>query len=245
MKRLRGLMMRCGGLFNKRRKDQELDDEIEIHLQLHIEDNLRLGMTPKEARRQALIRLGGVESTRKHRGPAWIAVGWKPFGRTFSYGARILRKNLGFTSVAVLTLALGIGATTAIFSLINAVLLEPLSYEQSGQLVNSLGKCVRMGSPAMCRTSAFMDWREYSTSFEGVSSVRDAAANLTGTGPPERIQWLARFPPNFLSILREQPQDGRSFLPEEERPGGGDKVVVFPTACGSAVLAVIPTWLAT
>ena len=225
MKRLREWMVRFGGLFNKQRKDRELDVEIESHLQFHIEDNLRLGMTPEEARRQAMIKLGGVESMkeayRDQRGLPWMETLWQDI----RYGARQLHKNPGFTSVAVLTLALGIGATTAIFSLINAVLLEPLPYEQSGQLVN-LWEMRPDGKSGDVSPGAFMDWREYSASFEGVSSVRDAAANLTGTGQPERINGL-RVSANFLSILRERPQVGRGFLPEEERSGGGDQVVVL------------------
>src|SRR5213592_1162767 len=212
MRRLREFVQRFGGLFNKQRKDRELDDEIESHLQLHIEDNLRLGMKLEEARRQALIKLGGVESTkeayRDQRGLPFLETLWQDI----RYGARMLRKNPGFTAVAVLTLALGIGATTAIFSLINAVLLEPLPYEQSGQLVN-LWEMRPDGKSGDVSPGAFMDWREYSASFEGVSSVRDTAANLTGTGQPERINGL-RVSANFLSILRERPQVGRGFLPE-------------------------------
>src|SRR2546428_745838 len=224
MRKLRELFLRFGGLFNKQRRDRELEDEIESHLQLHIEDNLRLGMTLEEARRQAMIQFGGIESTkeahRDQRGLPLLETLWQDV----RYGARMLRRNPGFTAAAVLTLALGIGATTAIFSLINAVLLEPLPYEQSGQLVN-LWEMRPDGKSGDVSPGAFMDWREYSASFEGVSSVRDTAANLTGTGQPERINGL-RVSPNFLSILREQPNIGRGFLPEEELPGSDDKVVL-------------------
>src|SRR5689334_4663635 len=124
MKRLRTWALRFGGLFNKRRKDRELDEEIESHLQMHIEDNLRLGMTAEEARRHAMIRLGGVESMkeayRDQRGLPWIETVWQDI----RFGVRQLRKNPGFTTVAVLTLALGIGASTAIYSLVKTVILD-------------------------------------------------------------------------------------------------------------------------
>src|ERR1051325_900778 len=123
MRKLREWLMRCGGLFHSKRKDRELDAEIESHLQLHLEDNLRLGMTPEEARRQAMIKLGGIESMkesyRDQRGLPLLEMLW----RDIRYGARMLRKNPTFTIAAGLTLALGIGGTTAIFSLINGVIL--------------------------------------------------------------------------------------------------------------------------
>ncbi|MCW5556695.1 MAG: ABC transporter permease [Verrucomicrobiae bacterium] len=157
------------------------------------------------------------------------------------FAFRQLLKNPGFTAVAVLTLALGIGATTAIFSLINGVLLEPLPYDQPGQLV-TLWEMRSNGQPGDVSPGAFMDWREHDASLEGVSSMRGAAANLTGTGQPERINGL-HVSANFLSVLHEPPQIGRGFLPEEERPGGGDKVVILSHGLWKRRFGGNPNWV--
>src|SRR5262245_11912333 len=135
MRRLREWVVRFGGLFNQQRKDRELDNKIESHLQIHIDDNLRSGMTPEVARRDARIKLGGVESAKgAYRDPRHLPM-LETLWQDVRYGARILRKNPGFTAIAVFTLALGIGASTSIFTVINTLLLRSLPVKDPAELV--------------------------------------------------------------------------------------------------------------
>ena len=134
MRYLRAWFKRLGGLFNRELRERELSAELESHLQLHIEDNLRAGMSAEEARRQALIKLGGLEQTkeayRERRGLPVL----ETFLQDLRFAARMLRKNPGVTTIVVLTLALGVGANTAIFGLVNGLLLQRLPVSSAEQI---------------------------------------------------------------------------------------------------------------
>src|SRR5438093_385504 len=218
MRKLREWIVRVGGLFNKQRKDRERDEEIESHLQLHIEDNLRLGMSPEEARREAMIKLGGIESMkeayRDQRGLPFLETLWQDV----RYGARMLRKNPGFTSVAVLTLALGIGANTAIFSFVDAVLLKPLPYPEPGQLVQL--RVGRPGKPSTDISSAtFVEVKAQSQSLARIAAYTGGDMTLTGAGSAERVV-AGAVTAEFFPLLGVQPALGRNFTREEDTPNG-------------------------
>jgi len=235
--------MRFGGLFNQGRKDRELQDELESHIQMHMEDNLRSGMTPVEARRQALIKLGGIEFTkeayREQRGVRWL----ENLVQDVRFGARQLCKNPGFTAVAVLTLALGIGANTAIFSVVNALLLRPLPYADSDRLVmlsiNSKG-----GDGGDTDFTTFVDWRERSRSFERMALVTSWGGVMTGQGEPEMVQGI-RVSADYFRMLGVAPSLGRDFSLEEDRPGTrfvviGAHGLVVRNALGVALAGLSP-----
>ncbi|HKP72426.1 MAG TPA: ABC transporter permease, partial [Pyrinomonadaceae bacterium] len=149
------------------------------------------------------------------------------FWQDMKYGVRMLMKRRGFTAVAVLTLALGIGANSAIFSVVNSVLLRPLPYENPERLVRIGGRDARQqgDKPLTFSPADFFDWRAQNTVFEDLAAVDGWSPSLTGAGDPERIQ-AAKVSPSFFSILRARPAAGRAFLPEEEKRGNHYVVVL-------------------
>jgi putative ABC transport system permease protein len=142
------------------------------------------------------------------------------------YGARMLLRNPGFAFVAVITLGLGIGANTAIFSVVNAVLLQPLPYENPSQLVRIGGANLRTGKEmGSFSPQDFDDWRMRNTVFEAIAAYDGWAPSLTGAGEPEKIE-AGRVSASFFSILRAQPAMGRAFLPAEDQRGNHQVVVL-------------------
>jgi predicted permease len=226
--RLRAWFSRLGELFDKKRRERELDAEMESHLRLHIEDNLRAGMSLEQARREAIMKLGGVEQTkedfRQRRGLPLL----ETLLQDLRYAVRTLRKNPGFALVAVLTLALGIGANTAIFSLVNAILIRPLPYPAPEELVG-LGQSRMQQGAGYIQTGVSLpnvkDIAEENTVFQQVAYYRFHSYNLIEENAPERVLSF-QVSSGFLPMFGIEPRLGRFFSPDETAPGKDGVVII-------------------
>ncbi|MGB7728219.1 MAG: ABC transporter permease [Candidatus Acidiferrum sp.] len=206
-------------VFHKSRAETDLDRELRFHLEQLISDNLAAGMTPEEARRDAAIKLGGVERVKQEvRDNRW-EIHLDNFVRDVGYALRNLRKDRRFAVIATIVLALGIGASTAIFSVVDAALLRPLPYRDPSRLVWADEFMPRFNDWAVPNPE-FSNWKTNNHTFEGMLAYSTGAqSNLTGAGEAERIE-ASRVTANFLTVLGIQPALGRTFLPEEDEPSG-------------------------
>jgi hypothetical protein len=229
MRRMRAWLLRLGGVFTRKNAEREFADELESHLQMHTEDNVRRGMRPEEARRDALIHLGGLENSKQGVRDRTGLPMLENFLQDMRFGTRMLRKNPGFTAAAVLTLALGIGANSAIFSVVNAVLLRPLPYRNPERLVWIWATDERRGTVEDVATYPnFEDWRAQSRSFEAMAGVTLRGATLSTGEQAERID-AVQATPNLFDVLGVQPAFGRTFN-SEELDAGTSRVVLLSDA---------------
>jgi putative ABC transport system permease protein len=206
------------------RFDRELEEEVRFHLEMRAEEYLAAGMTPEEARRAARRRFGNETRLRELSRETWGFMMMETLFQDVRFGARMLAKHKGFTAVAVLTLALGIGANTAIFSVVNAVLLKPLPYDNSHELVQIWGTQPQLDTAPMSPAN-FLDWREQNRVFERVAAYTGQNLNLSGVADPERIR-ATRVSADLFELLRVRPELGRAFLAEEDQYGG-QRVVIL------------------
>jgi putative ABC transport system permease protein len=232
MRRLRAWCLRFAEVFRKERRDRELAEELESHLLMHIEDNLRSGMDPFEARRHALIKLGGIDQAKENYRDRRGGLLLETVLQDLRFGLRMLRKNAGFTAVAVLTLALGIGANTAIFSVVDAILLRPLPFPDPGRLMMVWHTPPQKSFPGVARfvvsPANYLDWHSQNDVFEQMAAIGFRSFNLTGIGQPESVTGAA-VSGDFFSVLRVRPSVGRGFGADDDQPGRGNVVVVSHT----------------
>src|SRR6266568_1563907 len=216
MRRLRAWLVRLAGLFNKRRRERELAEELESHLQMHIADNLSAGITPAEARRQAMIKLGGLEQAKENyrdrRGLPMI----ETVVQDIRYGLRQLRRNPGFTAVAVLTLALGIGANTAIFSLIDAVMLRMLPVQKAEELVETVRHDPHWGDQAYFTNPLWEQVRDRQDVFSGAFAWGTDKFDLARGGAVQNASGVF-VSGGYFATLGVRSAAGRLFTPADDQ----------------------------
>jgi putative ABC transport system permease protein len=225
---LSNLRARLRGLLWRSEMERELDEELRYHIERQAEQNIRLGMNPEEARHAALKAFGGVEQAKERsrdaRGLRWV----DDLGQDLRFGLRMLVKNPGFTMIAVLTLALGIGANTAIFSVVNTVLLKPLPYPDSERLVMVYGEFPALKTNQMRLSGLeYIDFQQQTRSFAASGVFDSGSANLAHDegGEPERVE-RGSLTPGMFAVLQVVPLLGRVFTPEEAEAGRDDVVLL-------------------
>jgi len=223
---LRRELAKFSSLFCRPKPVDDLEEEIRAHVEMEEQENLESGMPPDEAHYAALRRFGNVTLAQERSREMWRWNWLEDLLQDVRYGTRMLIKNPGFAAVAVLTLALGIGANTAIFSVVNAVVLRPLPYPQSDRLV-WISEVIPALNAELAAGGDYVDWRDQNKSFERMTAYDPAVSfNLTGRGTPARIH-AAGVSANFFQTLGVDPQLGRSFSHEEDQPNGPKTVVLM------------------
>ena len=213
--------------FRRRNWESRMDAELRFHLDQQVRDYMERGLSRAEAERRARQEFGTLElakdECRDERSPEWLNHIW----RDVRHACRSLWKSPGFAAASIATLALGIGANTAIFSLIYAVLLKPLPYPAAERVFSVETMLPRQdtSSSLPMRVQDYLEWRKAKGSLESIAALTPAQWNLTGDGEPERLGG-ALVSPNFFSFLGATPERGRGFSAEEETPGKDNVVVI-------------------
>jgi len=223
---MRKLIMGLRALFHKEEVEQEMDEELRGFLDAAAKEKMRSGMSQEEARRAARVEMGSLDAVKEEiRSSGWEST-LESLWQDVRYGARMLRKSPGFTTVAVLTLALGIGANTVMFSVVNGILLRPLPYPDSGQLMTVVSVGTKNHEIMESVSAAdFPFVKEQTDVFDGLALYGYATLTLTGQGEPEQFAGGAAAP-ELISLLGVKPLLGRNFLPDEVTPGKSHVVIL-------------------
>jgi predicted permease len=206
-------------LFSRKAVESDLDAEVQSYIELLTEEKIRLGMSPDEARRAARLEAGGAEQikdeVRDERKGSLLDSGWQDF----KYGVRLLRRSPGFTTLAVLTIGLGIGANSAIFSVINGVVRKPLAYPDSDRLMFLTSQFTGLNFMKFwISPPEYFDIKEHTKAFSNVAAYTTGAMNLSEGDRPERVN-TAFVTASMFDVLGVRPQRGTVFTPEQDRPG--------------------------
>jgi macrolide transport system ATP-binding/permease protein len=224
MKIMRAWMRRIAGMMSNEQREREFASELEGHLQMHIDDNLRSGMNPEDARRDAIMKLGGLETTRQ----AYRERGTAPFFETIlqdlRFALRQLHKNPGFTITAVLMLMLGIAASVAIFAFVDAALLKPLPYPNPNRLVD-VTESSAMAPHANLSYPDYLDWKRLNQSFSSLGAYSSTGYLLNTSSGVEPVNAL-RVTDGFFHTLGIAPLLGRDFYSGEDLPSAPRTVIL-------------------
>jgi putative ABC transport system permease protein len=225
---IRIIVSKLSALFVSRRLDEDFNQELEAHLSLLVDKFVREGMPPEEAIYAARRQFGGITQVKHERAEGRGVAQLERVFHDLVYASRIMRKSPAFTATAVLTLALGIGGNTAMFTVIRAVLLKPLAYRDPDRLVRlSLDQPSNDAKDVGFSQIRYEELRAAARSFSDIGAFFIAREDMTlsGDGDPESIK-VARVSGNFLRVLGVQPAVGRGFLPDEDTPGGPTAVMI-------------------
>lgn len=221
--RLRSLV---SNVFHRDRVERDLDDELAAHLAMLIDEKIAGGVSADKALRAARLELGGVDQVKEQVRDVRLGATIEQVWLDVRYALRMLRKNPGFTAIVLITLALGIGVNTAIFSLVDGILLRPLQYEQPDRLVRLIQSQPQLGLDTWNLSQAsFAALRDNTHSLEAVAAYSTSGANLTGDGDPERIS-LGTVSADFFKVLGLPPVLGRAFRAGEDTPGNNGVCVI-------------------
>jgi predicted permease len=224
MRPLLGWLQRCAGLFTGNRREKELTDELDAHLELHIGDNLRAGMTPDEARRKALMKLGGLEPAKE----AYRDGGTIPFlenvFRDVRFALRQLRKNPSFTCIAVLVFALGLCASVSLFAFVDAALIKPLPYLDPSRLVYVTEKSAQLPHANLSYPD-YIDWKRRNRVFSSLEVFTNTGFLLDSGGGATPVPGV-RVSDGFFHTLGVTPVLGRDFRPGEDTPKAPNTVIL-------------------
>ena len=233
MRQLRSLWLRLLGFFSPNRASADFDAELQSHLQMHIDDHLRAGMPPEEARRRALVQLGGLEQTRQAHRDRRTLPSLESLLRDLRFSLRTLGRSPGFTTIAILIMALGIGANVALFTVVRSMLLNPLPWRDSSRLFSLYERDDSSHHSQYHRflpvdAGSFFDWQRSTHDMAEMAMVspwQNYSLSADNGRLPERMDagWCSW---NFFSLLGVQPALGRTFLPNDDRPDAQPTVLL-------------------
>ena len=223
-----GLWQRITAFVRRRRIARDVDDELAFHLAMRQAEREQDGRAPDDARLEARRQFGNVTALAEETREMWTFPSFESLRQDVKFAIRTLRKSPGFTIVAVVALAIGIGANTAIFSLVDAMLLRGLPYADPDRLVVLIGN-VQRATGLERRGNSYpdhLDWKKQTTTFDGMAAYNGITLTITGQGEPQRVN-AESVSASYFSVFGVTPARGRGFRDEEDRPGGASQVVVL------------------